>query len=182
MILFATEKLRVDIIALLVLLTLVLTGLLDADQAFQGFASPAVITVWAVYIVSGGLFKTGITDILGKWISSIAGNSEPRLIAIIMLASGTISAFMNNIGATAMLLPAVAGISKKSGVRLSKLLIPLAFASLLGGNMTQIGTPPNILATSILSERGLPSFGFFDFTPTGIIVFLAGILYMVVIG
>ncbi len=181
-ILFATEKLRVDIIALLVLLTLVLTGLLDADQAFQGFASPAVITVWAVYIVSGGLFKTGITDILGKWISSIAGNSEPRLIAIIMLASGTISAFMNNIGATAMLLPAVAGISKKSGVRLSKLLIPLAFASLLGGNMTQIGTPPNILATSILSERGLPSFGFFDFTPTGIIVFLAGILYMVVIG
>jgi di/tricarboxylate transporter len=181
-ILFATEKLRVDIIALLVLLTLVLSGLIEADQAFMGFASPAVITVWAVYIVSGGLFKTGITDILGAWIARLAGNSEPRLIAIIMLTCGTMSAFMNNIGATAMLLPAVVGISRKSGVRLSKLLIPLAFSSLLGGNMTQIGTPPNILATSILTERGLPSFGFFDFTPTGIIVFLAGVAYMVLVG
>lgn len=181
-ILFATEKLRVDIIALLVLLTLVLSGLIDADQAFMGFASPAVITVWAVYIVSGALFKTGITDILGAWIARLAGNSEPRLIAIVMLTCGTMSAFMNNIGATAMLLPAVVGISRKSGVRLSKLLIPLAFSSLLGGNMTQIGTPPNILATSILTERGLPSFEFFDFTPTGIIVFLAGVLYMVLIG
>ena len=181
-ILFATEKLRVDIIALLVLLTLVLTGLIEADQAFMGFASPAVITVWAVYIVSGALFKTGVTDVLGVWISRLAGNSEPRLIAIIMLTCGTMSAFMNNIGATAMLLPAVVGISRKSGVRLSKLLIPLAFSSLLGGNMTQIGTPPNILATSILTERGLPSFGFFDFTPTGIIVFLSGVLYMVLVG
>ena len=181
-ILFATEKLRVDIIALLVLLTLVLSGLIEADQAFMGFASPAVITVWAVYIVSGALFKTGVTDVLGVWISRLAGNSEPRLIAIIMLTCGTMSAFMNNIGATAMLLPAVVGISRKSGIKLSKLLIPLAFSSLLGGNMTQIGTPPNILATSILTERGLPSFEFFDFTPTGIIVFLAGVLYMVLVG
>jgi di/tricarboxylate transporter len=181
-ILFATEKLRVDIIALLVLLTLVLSGLIEADQAFMGFASPAVITVWAVYIVSGALFKTGITDILGAWIARLAGNSEPRLIAIIMLTCGTMSAFMNNIGATAMLLPAVVGVSRKSGVRLSKLLIPLAFSSLLGGNMTQIGTPPNILATSILTDRGLPSFGFFDFTPTGIIVFLTGVIYMVFVG
>jgi len=181
-ILFATEKLRVDIIALLVLLTLILSGLIDADQAFMGFASPAVITVWAVYIVSGALFKTGVTDVLGGWISRLAGNSEPRLIAIIMLTCGTMSAFMNNIGATAMLLPAVVGISRKSGVRLSKLLIPLAFSSLLGGNMTQIGTPPNILATSILTERGLPSFEFFDFAPTGIIVFLSGVLYMVLVG
>ena len=179
---FATEKLRVDIIALLVLLTLVITGLLDADDAFNGFSNPAVITVWAVYIVSAALFKTGITDIIGAWIAKVAGNSEPRLIAIIMLTSGTMSAFMNNIGATAMLLPAVVGISRSSGVKLSKLLIPLAFASLLGGNMTQIGTPPNILATSILTERGLDSFGFFDFTPTGIIVFLAGVAYMVLIG
>lgn len=181
-ILFATEKLRVDIIALLVLLTLVLSGLIEADQAFLGFASPAVITVWAIYIVSGALFKTGVTDVLGAWISRLAGNSEPRLIAIIMLTCGTMSAFMNNIGATAMLLPAVVGISRKSGVRLSKLLIPLAFSSLLGGNMTQIGTPPNILATSILTERGLPSFEFFDFAPTGIIVFLTGVLYMVLVG
>jgi di/tricarboxylate transporter len=92
------------------------------------------------------------------------------------------SAFMNNIGATAVMLPAVVGISRKSGVPLSRLLIPLSFASLMGGNMTQIGTPPNILASSILTERGLQSFNFFDFTPMGIIVFGTGILYMVFIG
>jgi len=181
-VLFATEKLRVDVIALMVLLTLALTGLITPEQAFSGFSSPAVITVWAVYIVSGALFKTGVTDIIGEWIARLAGNSEPRLIAVIMLACGTMSAFMNNIGATAVMLPAVVGISRKSGVPLSRLLIPLSFASLMGGNMTQIGTPPNILASSILNERGLPSFSFFDFTPMGIIVFTTGILYMVFIG
>ena len=181
-VLFATEKLRVDVIALLVLLTLALTGLVTPNQAFSGFSSPAVITVWAVYIISGALFKTGVTNIIGERISRLAGNSEPRLIAIIMLTCGTMSAFMNNIGATAVMLPAVVGISRKSGIPLSKLLIPLSFASLMGGNMTQIGTPPNILASSILTERGLPSFGFFDFTPMGLIVFLTGIFFMVFIG
>lgn len=181
-VLFATEKLRVDVIALLVLLTLALTRLVNVDDAFAGFASPAVITVWAVYIVSGALFKTGIPDMIGERIARLAGNSEPRLIAVIMLACGTMSAFMNNIGATAVMLPAVVGISRKSGIPLSRLLIPLSFASLMGGNMTQIGTPPNILASSILAERGQPSFNFFDFTPMGIIVFVTGILYMVFIG
>ncbi|HUM68957.1 MAG TPA: SLC13 family permease, partial [Chloroflexota bacterium] len=98
------------------------------------------------------------------------------------LTCGLMSAFMNNIGATAVLLPAVAGISQQTKIPLSKLLIPLAFSSLLGGNLTLIGTPPNILASSILAERGLPTFSFFDFLPTGIIVFGAGILYMVFIG
>jgi di/tricarboxylate transporter len=181
-VLFATEKLRVDVIALLVLLTVGLTGLVTAEEAFSGFASPAVITVWAVYIVSGGLFKTGVADRIGASITRMAGTSEPRLVAVIMLVSGTMSAFMNNIGAVAVLLPAVVGISRQSNVPLSRLLIPLAFASLMGGNMTLIGTPPNILATSILAERGFTSFSFFDFTPTGVIVFLTGIVYMVLVG
>lgn len=181
-VLFATEKLRVDVIAMLVLLTLALTGLVTPEQAFSGFSSPAVITVWAVYIVSGALFKTGVTDIIGERIARIAGKSEPKLIAVIMLACGIMSAFMNNIGATAVMLPAVVGISRKSGIPLSRLLIPLSFASLMGGNMTQIGTPPNILASSILTERGLQSFNFFDFTPMGMIVFGTGILYMIFIG
>ncbi len=180
--LFATEKLRVDVIALLVLLTLALTGLVQPEQVFSGFANPAVITVWAVYIVSGGLFKTGVADILGERIIRLAGTSEPRLIAVIMATCGVMSAFMNNIGATAVLLPAVVGISRQARVPLSRLLIPLSFASLLGGNMTLIGTPPNILAASILANRGLPTFAFFDFTPMGMIVFGAGILYMVLVG
>jgi di/tricarboxylate transporter len=181
-ILFATETLRVDIIALLVLLTLAITGLVSTEEAFSGFASPAVITVWAVYIVSGGLFKTGVADMLGQRIIRLAGESEPRLILVIMATCGLMSAFMNNIGATAVLLPAVVGISRKAKVPLSKLLIPLSFSSLMGGNMTLIGTPPNILGATILADRGLPSFGFFDFTPMGAIVFVTGILYMLLIG
>jgi di/tricarboxylate transporter len=181
-VLFATEKLRVDVIALLVLLTLALTRLITVEEAFAGFASPAVITVWAVYIVSGGLFRTGVADYLGEQIARVAGNSEPRLIVFIMLVCGVMSAFMNNIGAVAMLLPAVAGISHKTNIPLSRLLIPLSFSSLMGGNMTLIGTPPNVLAASILGERGLPTLGFFDFTPMGIIIFATGILYMVTIG
>ena len=181
-ILFATEKLRVDMIALLVLLTLALTGIVSPSEAFSGFSSPAVITVWAVYIVSAGLFKTGVADILGQKIIKIAGKSEPRLVAAIMLTCGIMSAFMNNIGATAVLLPAVVGISRQAKIPLSRLLIPLSFSSLMGGNMTLIGTPPNVLASSMLTQRGLPTFSFFDFTPLGAIIFAAGILYMVLIG
>lgn len=181
-VLFATEKIRVDLIALLVLLTLRLTGLVTAREAFAGFASPAVITVWAVYIVSGGLFRTGVADFLGRRIVRVAGSSEPRLVVVIMLTCGGLSAFMNNIGAAAVLLPAVVSISRQAKIPLSKLLIPLSFSSLLGGNMTLIGTPPNILATSILNEHGLNTFKFFDFFPTGVIVFGSGIVYMALIG
>ena len=181
-VLFATEKLRVDLIALIVLLTVALTGLVDTKQAFAGFSSPAVITVWAVYIVSGGLFATGVADLMGRAILRLAGDSEVRLIVVIMLSCGVMSAFMNNVGATAMLLPAVIGISRRSNVPVSRLLIPLSFSSLMGGNMTLIGTPANILASNILIDRGLPSFGFFDFLPTGLTVFAVGVVYMALLG
>ncbi len=181
-VLFATEKLRVDLIALIVLLTVALTQLVDTKQAFAGFSSPAVITVWAVYIVSGGLFATGVADLMGRGILRLAGDSEIRLIVVIMISCGVMSAFMNNVGATAMLLPAVIGISRRSNVPVSRLLIPLSFSSLMGGNMTLIGTPANILGANILVDRGLPSFGFFDFLPTGLIVFAVGVVYMALLG
>jgi len=181
-VIFATEKLRVDVVALLVLLTVALTGLIGPNEIFAGFSNPAVITVWAVYIVSGGLFKTGVADLMGRVILRMAGSSEPRLIAVIMVSCGVMSAFMNNVGATAMLLPAIVAISRQAKVPLSRLLIPLSFSSLLGGNMTLIGTPANILASNILTERGLPTFALFDFFPTGLAVFATGILYMIFIG
>jgi di/tricarboxylate transporter len=159
-----------------------LTGLVGPEEAFSGFANPAVITVWAVYIVSGGMFRTGIADLLGKFILRLSGASEIRLIAVIMLTCGIISAFVNNVGATAMLLPAVISISRQTKVPVSKLLIPLSFSSLLGGKLTLIGTPANILATSIVAENGLPTFAFLDFVPIGLVVFGTGILYMVLIG
>ncbi|MGD9047725.1 MAG: SLC13 family permease, partial [Anaerolineae bacterium] len=180
--LFATEKLRVDLVALMVLLSVGLLRLIDPDEVFDGFANPAVITVWAVYIVSGGLFKTGVADALGKGILRLTGDKEPRLIGTIMVTCGVISAFMNNVGATAMLMPALIGISRRTKIAVSKLLIPLSFSSLLGGAMTLIGTPANILAMSILAERGLPTLGFFQFTPMGMVLLTTGVVYMVLIG
>ena len=180
--LFATEKLRVDLVALLVLLSVGLLRLINPEEIFDGFANPAVITVWAVYIVSGGLFKTGVADAMGKGILRLAGDREPRLIATIMVTCGVISAFMNNVGATAMLMPALVGISRRTKIAVSKLLIPLSFSSLLGGKMTLIGTPANILAMGILADLDLPTLGFFDFTPMGIVVLTTGVLYMILVG
>lgn len=181
-VLFATEKLRVDLIALIVLLVVSITGLVSKEEVFLGFANSAVITIWAVYIVSGGLFKTGVTEYLGAIILQFSGANEARLVAVIMLVCGIISAFMNNVGAVAVLMPAVIGISRKTNIPVSKLLIPLAFSSLLGGKMTLIGTPANILAQGILVTNGLPSFGFFDITPMGMIILAAGTIYMASIG
>ena len=182
-ILFVSERLRVDLIAMLVLITLTLTGLVTIDEAFSGFASPAVITVWAVYIVSGALFRSGVADILANFVLKLAGYSYLRLLLVIMLTVGIMSSFMNNIGAVAILLPAVVSVARKINIAPSKLLIPMAFTSLLGGKMTLIGTPPNILATSIMETYGgLEPFGFFDFTPMGAIVLTTGIVYFLLVG
>jgi di/tricarboxylate transporter len=182
LIIFGTEKLRVDVVALLVLLTVGLAGLVGPKEVFAGFSNSAVITVWAVYIVSGGLFKTGVADSLGKFIFRLSGHNEMRLIAIIMITCGMMSAFMNNVGATAMLMPAVISVAKQTKISASKLLIPLSFSSLMGGSLTLIGTPANILATSIVENKGLPTFSFFDFTAIGLVVFATGVMYMVFIG
>jgi di/tricarboxylate transporter len=182
-VLFVSEKLRVDVVAMLVLVALVLTGLVTVEEAFSGFSSPAVITVWAVFIVSGGLTRSGVADLIARQVVRLAGRSQLRLTVLIMLAVGVMSAFMNNIGAVAILMPAVMSVARETDIPPSKLLIPLAWASLLGGNMTMIGTPPNILASSILESYGnIEPLRFFDFTPMGIVVLGAGILYMVLIG
>ncbi len=182
-VLFVSERLRVDLIAMLVLITLSVTGLVTIEEAFSGFASPAVITVWSVYIVSGALFRSGVADTLANFMLRLAGENYLRLLFIIMLTIGVMSSFMNNIGAVAILLPAVVSVARKINVAPSKLLIPMAFTSLLGGKMTLIGTPPNILASSIMeSYGGMEPFGFFDFTPMGAIVLGVGILYFMLIG
>lgn len=182
-ILFVSEKIRVDVVAMIVLAALVLTGLVPIEQAFSGFASPAVITVWAVFIVSGGLTRSGVADTIARLVMRFAGKNPIRLIVLIMVGVGLMSALMNNIGAVAILLPAVISIARQTNTAPSKFLIPLAWGSLLGGNMTMIGTPPNILASGILeSYGGLEPFQFFDFLPMGIIVLVTGVLYMLIIG
>jgi di/tricarboxylate transporter len=181
-VLFVSEKLRADVVALLVLLALIASGLLTIEEAFQGFASPAVVTVWAVFIISAGLQATGVADLFAAQLLRLAGASETRLLFLLMVGAGLMSAFMNNIGAVAILMPTVISVGRKMDISPAKLLMPLAFAALLGGNMTLIGTPPNILAAEIMQERGLEPFGFFDFTPTGLLVLGAGMAYMMLIG
>ncbi len=181
-VLFASEKIRVDVVSMMVLLTLLLTGLLTTEEAFSGFSNPAVITVWAIYIVSASLTHTGIADVMGKYIGRIAGTEEARLTFVIMAAVGVMSAFMNNIGAAAVLLPVTIGLGRKARIPASKLLIPLAFGSLLGGITTLIGTPPNLLASDALQEVGLEPFQLFDFTPMGLIVLSSSLVYMTFIG
>lgn len=180
--LFITEWVRMDVVALMVLSSLVVTGLVTPAEGISGFSNPAVVTVWAVLILSGGLARTGVASFIGRRLMLFAGNSEVRLMVIIMLVVGILSGFMNSIGVTSLFLPVVIDISRRTKQPPSKLLIPLAFASLLGGLNTLIGTPPNILISEALKEAGLHPFKMFDYTPLGISILLAGITFMVLIG
>ena len=182
MALFVSGKLRVDVVALMVLVTLVITGLLEPEEALSGFSNPAVVTVWAVFILSGGLSRTGVAGALGKQVLRVAGSGGLALVTVIMLVAGFLSAFMNNVGVAAMLLPVLMDIARRTGRSPSKLLMPLSYACLLGGLTTMIGTPPNILVSEVVSEAGLEPFSLFDFTPTGLAVMLGGIAFLALAG
>ena len=181
-VLFLTEKLPVDVTAFAGLSLLVATGLVTSDEAFQGFSSPAVITMMSVFLLSAGLQYTGVADALGSRIYKVAGGREVPLIVAIMIVAGVLSAFMNNIAAAAVLLPAVVSLARKAGVPPSRLLMPLAFGAILGGTTTLVGTPPNLLASEVLTDNGLRPFGLFEFAPFGLALMAAGIVFMVTIG
>jgi di/tricarboxylate transporter len=181
-VLFVTEKLRMDLVALLVLSLLAVTQLVSPAQALAGFSNSAVVTVWAMFIISGGLSVTGIANILGRQVLRMAGTGEARLIAVIMATAGVLSAFMNNVGVAAMMLPVVVDIARRTKRPASRLLMPLALGSLLGGLTTLIGTPPNLLVSEALVDYGLDPFGLLDFTPVGLILMGAGILFVTLIG
>jgi di/tricarboxylate transporter len=181
-VLFVTERIRVDVVALMVLVSLALTGLITPLEALSGFANLAVVTVWAVLILSAGLARTGVAGLIGRPVLRLAGGSDARLIALIMITVGVLSGFMNDIGVAALMLPVVVDIARRTGRPPSLLLMPLAFAALLGGLNTLIGTPPNILVSEALRAYGLEPFHMFDYTPTGIVVMTAGIAFMILVG
>jgi di/tricarboxylate transporter len=181
-VMFVTEKIRVDVVALMVMVSLVLTGLVTPTEALSGFANLAVVTVWAVLILSAGLARTGVAALIGRPLLRLAGGSEARLIALIMLVVGVLSGFMNDIGVAALMLPVVVDIAYRTGRPPSRLLMPLAFAALLGGLNTLIGTPPNILVSEALRQYGLEPFRMFDYTPMGVVIMLTGITFMVLVG
>ncbi|MCO5199104.1 MAG: SLC13 family permease [Anaerolineae bacterium] len=181
-ILFVTNRLPVDLVALLVLSTLIITRLVTVEEAFAGFSNPAVVTVWSVFIVGAAVQRSGVADLLAARMLHLAGNSEWRLLLVLMTTSALISSVMNNVGAVAILLPPTMAMARKLNQSPSRFLMPVAFASLLGGNLTLIGTPPNILAADLVVQAGLQPLQFFDFTPMGVAAIVVGMGYMLVFG
>jgi di/tricarboxylate transporter len=171
-----------DLVALMVLGTLVLTGLVTPPEAVAGFSNAAVIAVWAMFILSDGLTRTGIANVIGNSVLRLAGRKESRMIVVIMLTAGGLSAFMNNIGVAALMLPVVIDVARRTRIPASRLLMPLAYGSLLGGLTTMIGTPPNLLISGALDAAGYTPFGLFDFTPIGGVVLIIGTLFVALVG
>lgn len=180
--LLITEWLPMEVVAMLVMGSVAITGLVEPLNALAGFSNPAVITVWAVFILSSGLTKTGVANWVGKLVLNLSGKSEASIIGVIMVSAGFMSAFMNNVAVAALMLPVIMDISRQTGHAPSRLMMPLAYGSLLGGLTTKIGTPPNLLVSGVLAENNLEGFTLFDFTPVGVVVMTAGVLFMILIG
>lgn len=175
------EWLRPDLAALLLLVVLGLTGLVSADELFNGFSRNAVITIIALFIITDALERTGATRVLGQSLQRLAAGSEGRTTLVVMLATATLSLFMNTIAAAAVLLPAVIGITRQGKLRASKLLIPLSFGALLGG-MATLFTTANILVSNALAEQGYAPYGVLDFLPVGLPMAAAGIFFIAWVG
>ncbi len=181
MALLLSERLRADLVALLVVVILGLAGVLTPQEAFSGFGSPAVITLAAIFILAEMLRVTGAADKAGDLLLRVTGTAEARQVAVVMLAGAVLSLFMNNVAAAAILLPAVAGMARKSGTSPGRLLMPLAFGTLLGG-MATLFTTTNLVVSGILRDQGLEGFGVLDFLPVGGPMTIAGLAYMVLWG
>lgn len=177
-----TEWIPMEVTALLTLGALAVSGMLSPSEALSGFSNPAVVTVWAVFVLSGSLTRAGVANVIGQHVLRLAGHSEILLMTAIMVTAGVMSAFMNNVAVAALMLPVVMDISRQTDYAPSRLLMPLAYGTLLGGLTTLIGTPPNILASDALAENGYPAFGLFDYTPAGIGIMAAGIAFMIFLG
>jgi di/tricarboxylate transporter len=182
LVLFITEVIRMDLVALLVMGALALTNLVSPSEALSGFSNAAVVTVWAMFILSEGLTRTGIANVLGRQVMRIAGRNEITLIIVIMTVAGGLSAFMNNIGVAALMLPVAIDIARRTDTPPSRLLMPMAFGTLLGGLTTLVGTPPNLLISGALAQAGERPFQLFDYAGVGIGAMGAGILFIALVG
>jgi di/tricarboxylate transporter len=180
--LFVSDRLRLDVVALLALLALALSGILTPAEALAGFSDPIVILIAGLFVVGGALFETGVAARMGHLLAGFAGTNPLRLTAVVMLSAGLLSGFMSSTGTVAVMLPVVAAMAWKAGISPSKLLIPLSFGSLLGGMLTLIGTAPNIVVSNQLAAEGYAPLGFFDFTPVGAVMLLAGVGFMLLGG
>jgi len=182
LILFATERIPIDIVALILVLLLVVTGTLSAGEAFAGFGNDIVITIAGLFILTGGLTRTGVIDAVGRRLQGIAGDSEFRMAAMIMIVAALCAAFMKNTTTTAMLLPVVLGIAARKSINPSMLLMPLAFGAILGGTCTLIGTSTNLAVSGALPRYGIQPFSMFELTRVGVPIVAIGMVYMLLVG
>jgi di/tricarboxylate transporter len=182
MLLFVTERLRMDLVALLVVLVLMLSEILTPTEALAGFSDPVVLMIAGLFVVGGGLFQTGVAHAIGQGLTHITGSDESSLIGVTMVAVALLSAFLSSAGATAVLIPVAVNMAWRAKISPSKTLLPLAVGSLLGGLLTLIGTPPNLVVSNELAAHGLPPFGFLSFTPIGVLVLALGVSFMLVVG
>lgn len=181
-ILFATEKLPVDLVSIMVMVGLIISGVITPEEGIDGFSHPATVTVGSMFILSAGLFRTGAVNYVGAKLVQVGKRNFWFALALLMLTAATFSAFINDTAVVAILIPIVLGLAQELKVSPSKLLMPLSFSALFGGVCTLIGTSTNILVSSIAVKYGQPPFGMFEFTPFGVIILVAGSLYMLIIG
>lgn len=176
--LFATGKVRMDAVALLVIVAFVLSGTLTLSEAFSGFSDPNVILIAALFIIGDGLVRTGVATSMGTWLVKVAGNSEIKMLVFLMLTVAGLGAFMSSTGVVAIFIPVVLSVCMRMNTSPSRLMMPLSFAGLISGMMTLVATPPNLVINSELLREGLEGFSFFSVTPIGLVVLLLGIVYM----
>jgi len=180
-VLMVTEWLRADLVALLLALTLALTGTITPQEAFSGFSRSAVITILALFIMTHGLYRTGITGRMGTALHRVAGNRPTLLLFLTMSIGATLSLFMNNIAAAALLMPAVMDAARRTRTSPSRLLMPLAYGVILGGAATLL-TTSNILVSAVLRDQGLAPFNLLDFAPVGLPMVTVGVFYLLLVG
>lgn len=177
--LFVSERLRVDVTAMLLLLAMVLTGVLDPHQALSGFASEPAIIVAAVFVISGGLAATGITERIGQWVGRAAGRSEARAVGVVMPAVAALSAFTHHVMVTAMMLPILQRYARERNLPASRLLMPMSLAASLGTTLTLVSAPAFLLASDMLERTpGAEGLGIFSITPIGLALVVVGVAYM----
>jgi di/tricarboxylate transporter len=180
--LFASNRVRPDAVALLVILTLILSGLLSVNEAFAGFSDPILFLIAGTFAVGEGLVRTGIAYAIGGWLLHKAGADETRLMVLLMLVAAGLGAFMSSTALVAIFIPIVLSLCNKTGISPGRLLMPLAVAALVSGMLTLIATAPNLVVNGELRKVGLTPFNFFSFTPMGLTVLAMSLVYLVFIG
>ncbi len=175
---FVSGKVRSDLVALCALLALLLCQILTPAEGLSGFSNTTVIMMIGLFIVGGGIFQTGLAKMIGSKVMTLAGNSEIRLFLLVMIVTAAIGMFVSNTGTVALMLPIVVSMAAAAGTSSRRLLMPLAFASSMGGMMTLIGTPPNLIVSDTLESAGFEPLGFFTFLPVGLVTLAVGILYL----